>query len=362
MSGVRSFRWDHLPRVSRVQARLARLAAAQLLDRPEWGRFEDAVAEFLGGARPTFAAAPPLVLARDDLFARLAAGSPWVAAGIRRLGEPGVALVVDAALVARIAARSLGTPDNELHAPRRSTPVERGVFACLVAATLDACAEPGLVVEGICDEPFALEALLPGAQLVSVDVLCRVERHSGLARWLVPELALAQAAPQRVRPATLARLTVVGRVLAGTVRLLAVEAAALEVGDVVLLDVCHVTTSGEGTVWLNVGRSAFRARCAEGMLHVEGSCGEGANMKDSPDDAVLAELAVDLTCQLATIRMTAKDVLALGPGAVLPLGRPVGAKVELASGSQVVARGELVDVEGEMGVRILEMVGSRGGG
>ncbi|MFH0901975.1 MAG: FliM/FliN family flagellar motor C-terminal domain-containing protein, partial [Pseudomonadota bacterium] len=61
------------------------------------------------------------------------------------------------------------------------------------------------------------------------------------------------------------------------------------------------------------------------------------------------------TCQLAEITLSAREVLELGPGAVLAFDKPIGSPVELLAGGSLVARGELVAIDGELGVRILEL-------
>jgi flagellar motor switch protein FliM len=77
----------------------------------------------------------------------------------------------------------------------------------------------------------------------------------------------------------------------------------------------------------------------------------------SPDPALIDELPVELSCRLAEITLSAREVLQLAPGAVVPLGRGPAGGVDLISAGRVVARGELVDVDGELGVRILEIPG-----
>jgi flagellar motor switch/type III secretory pathway protein FliN len=56
--------------------------------------------------------------------------------------------------------------------------------------------------------------------------------------------------------------------------------------------------------------------------------------------------------------MLAREWAAMGEGDVIALGHPVGHSVLLRVGSQIVARGELVDVDGEVGVRVVERFGS----
>jgi flagellar motor switch/type III secretory pathway protein FliN len=54
--------------------------------------------------------------------------------------------------------------------------------------------------------------------------------------------------------------------------------------------------------------------------------------------------------------MSVAELLALAPGAVIGLGRPLGAPVELCAGEKLLARGELVDVDGELGVKVTELL------
>lgn len=71
---------------------------------------------------------------------------------------------------------------------------------------------------------------------------------------------------------------------------------------------------------------------------------------------VLRKLTVSVTVRLGSTTITIGELLDLEPGSVLALERGVDEPVELLVGEQVIARGELVSVEGEMGVRITEIV------
>jgi type III secretion protein Q len=59
--------------------------------------------------------------------------------------------------------------------------------------------------------------------------------------------------------------------------------------------------------------------------------------------------------ELARVELTVAQLASLRAGEVLTTGTMVGTQVALRAGDRVVARGELVDVEGELGVRILEL-------
>ena len=72
-------------------------------------------------------------------------------------------------------------------------------------------------------------------------------------------------------------------------------------------------------------------------------------------DQLLGELPVEVVCELGRVTMSGRELLELRPGAVLPVGRPLAGPIDLTVGGRVVARGELVDVEGEIGVRITQI-------
>jgi flagellar motor switch protein FliM len=71
-----------------------------------------------------------------------------------------------------------------------------------------------------------------------------------------------------------------------------------------------------------------------------------------PDDRVARDLPVEVTCELARVTMTAREILELRPGSTISLAKAVDTAVDLVAGGRVIARGELVDLEGQLGVRI----------
>jgi flagellar motor switch/type III secretory pathway protein FliN len=68
----------------------------------------------------------------------------------------------------------------------------------------------------------------------------------------------------------------------------------------------------------------------------------------------IGEIPVVVRVEIGEARMAARDWAALGRGDVIALGRRVGENVVLRAGGVPVARGELVDIDGEVGVRIVE--------
>ena len=67
----------------------------------------------------------------------------------------------------------------------------------------------------------------------------------------------------------------------------------------------------------------------------------------------VGEVPVVVRVEIGVATMRAREWATLGRGDVIALGRPIGDAVTLRVGGLAVARGELVDIEGEVGVRIL---------
>ena len=69
----------------------------------------------------------------------------------------------------------------------------------------------------------------------------------------------------------------------------------------------------------------------------------------------LQNVPVELAVELGRTRMTIGDALALGIGSVVTVGRLAGDPVDLLVNGRVIARGEVVAIEEELGLRITEI-------
>lgn len=82
-------------------------------------------------------------------------------------------------------------------------------------------------------------------------------------------------------------------------------------------------------------------------------------------DADLARLhavPVELAVEIGRTRMTIGDTLGLGPGSIITLNRMAGEPVDLLVNGRPIARGEVVVIDEEFGLRVTEVVGSAVGG
>jgi flagellar motor switch protein FliN/FliY len=71
----------------------------------------------------------------------------------------------------------------------------------------------------------------------------------------------------------------------------------------------------------------------------------------------LTDVSVELTVEVGRTRMTLGQTLGLGPGAVVHLDHLADKPVDLLVNGRVIARGEVVVVDEEFGLRITEVVG-----
>ncbi|MCS7049603.1 MAG: flagellar motor switch protein FliN [Verrucomicrobiae bacterium] len=74
-----------------------------------------------------------------------------------------------------------------------------------------------------------------------------------------------------------------------------------------------------------------------------------------PNLDVLLDVAVEVSVELGSCRLTMREVLQLQPGSVVSLDRPAEAPVELSVNGKPFARGEVVVVDGKVGVKITEL-------
>jgi flagellar motor switch protein FliN/FliY len=74
----------------------------------------------------------------------------------------------------------------------------------------------------------------------------------------------------------------------------------------------------------------------------------------------LNDVMVELTVEVGRTRMTLGQALALGPGSVVTLDRLADKPVDLLVNGRPIARGEVVVIDEEFGLRITEVVAPSG--
>jgi flagellar motor switch protein FliN/FliY len=78
--------------------------------------------------------------------------------------------------------------------------------------------------------------------------------------------------------------------------------------------------------------------------------------------ARLHDVPVELAVEVGRTKMTIREALALGPGSIVTLNRLAGDPVDLLVNGKPIARGEVVVIDEEFGLRVTEVLESGGSG
>jgi flagellar motor switch protein FliN len=75
-----------------------------------------------------------------------------------------------------------------------------------------------------------------------------------------------------------------------------------------------------------------------------------------PELERLYDVPVELAVEIGRTQMTIRETLALGPGSIVTLNRLAGEPVDLLVNGKPIARGEVVVIDEEFGLRVTEVV------
>jgi len=154
----------------------------------------------------------------------------------------------------------------------------------------------------------------------------------------------------------------------GACRLTAGELATLEPGDVLLPDVVHVAAgrvlwlSPDGQAGLHVQlpeTAATDAAAAPPSLTVLSpwtatmpAASDATATPETLAPATLDAVPMRLSFDLGELTLTLAQLRALQPGQVLELGCPLAGAVRMRANGALIGDGELVDVDGQLGVAV----------
>jgi flagellar motor switch protein FliN/FliY len=71
---------------------------------------------------------------------------------------------------------------------------------------------------------------------------------------------------------------------------------------------------------------------------------------------LLGNIEMDVTAELGRTRMAVRQLLSLTPGTLVELDKTAGSPVDLLVNGTLIARGEVVVIDEEFGIRISEIV------
>jgi type III secretion system YscQ/HrcQ family protein len=326
----------------------------------------------------------------------------WRAAG---LGRPGViaqltwprfstrlGLGIEPPLAHALVDRLLGFDRLPAEGRLQITPVEWGILAFVMARALDRLDEsPGpfgpwdLAIDRVGPDPFDPVGLGP---IVTWRWRIRLGRAVASARLWLPESLLsawlADDPPRPVEPPSVLRhadLTSEWKAEAGSISMPR-GLSRLRQGLLLLIDGSPLTgtpASPEGPIELAqdepAARSSFRAMALPdshaARLILDSPLRRNPRPREAPAmpapaDPItrqdpqpgpisLSDVPVTLVVELGRVNLPLHRLADLKPGDVLELGRHPREPIELTSGGRLVARGELVQVDTELGVRVTQV-------
>ena len=88
----------------------------------------------------------------------------------------------------------------------------------------------------------------------------------------------------------------------------------------------------------------------------ETTVASGAGTDGPPELERLYDVPVELAVEIGRTEMTIRETLALGPGSIVTLNRLAGEPVDLLVNGKPIARGEVVVIDEEFGLRVTEVV------
>jgi type III secretion protein Q len=248
-------------------------------------------------------------------------------------------LEVEAALAARLLDLLAGG-EGASPAATRLTPLEESALELFCLLALDgACAVPG--VEPALGPRLSRQPPPPPGGALGLELELEAGPVRGRARLLLPAEAVRAAGGEPDPAASPLRLPASLR--RGSVSLLPGELEGLAPGDAVLVD----APPGERTALVLPG--GFRA---EGIL-----APDGLHVEETTMSVRCAQVPVTLEVELCRVELSLGELARLAPGAVVPLPVDRRGEVALRAGDRAVARGELVELDGAIAVRIASLEG-----
>lgn len=142
----------------------------------------------------------------------------------------------------------------------------------------------------------------------------------------------------------------------GTIALSIAELQQLEAADVIMAESAENIINNELCIRLASERH-FKARVIDSTVTIESGIREMSDENRDDNIATMGDLPVKLSFDIGEIVLPFHQVESLTSGYVLNLNEPFGEIVKIRSQNRVLGTGELVDINGKVGVRIITLFG-----
>ncbi len=296
---------------------------------------------------------------------------------LTHLGRDGLFLIIELSSASAMAIIELEGPvtaflihhaagsDLQTVAPTSLTRVETAALGWLALSVLKGARAAGAfearygprLVGLTMDRGEALRSIDATVRHLAIEVHLRSEHPIGLARVLVPAKLLQAAihpAPLSDPPPALDAVLDVPLSLGcriGHAELQRADSGDLSPGDVIVF----AGTSMRGGALAGPACFFNRTFLLNGVLGADGFTVSRVTTRP-PEPPMSTSVAVDVEIELTTIQVPIRQLGTLAPGSVLPLHINAAQSVTLRIDGRPVAIAELVEVEGEIGARIVSML------
>jgi flagellar motor switch protein FliN/FliY len=83
---------------------------------------------------------------------------------------------------------------------------------------------------------------------------------------------------------------------------------------------------------------------------------EEAGHEEQYDIDLILDIPLDVSVELGRVKMLVNDLLQLGQGSIIELNKAVGEPLEIYISNKLVARGEVVVMDEQFGIRVTDII------
>ena len=87
-----------------------------------------------------------------------------------------------------------------------------------------------------------------------------------------------------------------------------------------------------------------------------GELSEEAEAKAPQSIELLKDVPLVVQAELGRTKMLVREILKLGVGSLIPLEKEAGEPADVLVNNKLIAKGEVVEIDGNFGVRLIEIV------
>ena len=275
------------------------------------------------------------------------------------------AVELDPVLANCIVDRALGGEAEDVppHTVEPLTETAKGVLGYLLAQILAEHGPSPWRLASIVTTTAAMSAVMHDRGQMIWPLQLELGDQKGFARVWIPFDAAAGLPRKAVPTDGASKAEVTLSAACGRASLSASEWSSVVAGDAITLDetwpsrILVAPVTGKGPrIWCTNEERGLVVHTIEPTL--EDEIATGGSMTEPQTDELIdkvGDIPVEITVEVARFRLPIGELAALSAGEVLLSGKHGGQEVTLRAGERSIAKGELVEVDGEIAVKLTEV-------